>query len=162
MFVTSLTIDSLFYFGQSWELWKMKPFECCICVASRYSFIKDANEWVWRVKRVVEDVNRGCMGRCFWWPRDLSFTDLESRNSGGSLESHGFMLQFCCLWLADQTCWSLQYTVFDQLKQHLLKQKTAKAENTSSPVVLSAFMAFLLGAVSKSVATVITYPAIRY
>ncbi|CAA7015828.1 unnamed protein product [Microthlaspi erraticum] len=56
---------------------------------------------------------------------------------------------------------AIQYTVFDQLKQHLLKQKTAKAENSSSPVVLSAFMAFVLGAVSKSVATVITYPAIR-
>ncbi|XP_010485964.1 PREDICTED: peroxisomal adenine nucleotide carrier 1-like [Camelina sativa] len=58
---------------------------------------------------------------------------------------------------------AIQYTVFDQLKQHLLKQKNAKAENgsTSSPVVLSAFMAFVLGAVSKSVATVLTYPAIR-
>ncbi|CAH8361624.1 unnamed protein product [Eruca vesicaria subsp. sativa] len=57
---------------------------------------------------------------------------------------------------------AIQYTVFDQLKQRLLKQNTAKAENgSSSPVVLSAFMAFLLGAVSKSVATVITYPAIR-
>jgi prenyltransferase beta subunit len=56
---------------------------------------------------------------------------------------------------------AIQYTVFDQLKQHLLKQKNAKAENGSSPVVLSAFMAFVLGAVSKSVATVLTYPAIR-
>lgn len=57
---------------------------------------------------------------------------------------------------------AIQYTVFDQLKQRLLKQKTAKAESgSSSPVVLSAFMAFLLGAVSKSIATVITYPAIR-
>ncbi|KFK37933.1 hypothetical protein AALP_AA3G049000 [Arabis alpina] len=56
---------------------------------------------------------------------------------------------------------AIQYTVFDQLKQHLLKQKTEKAENGSSPVVLSAFMAFVLGAVSKSVATVLTYPAIR-
>ncbi|XP_010464049.1 PREDICTED: peroxisomal adenine nucleotide carrier 1 [Camelina sativa] len=58
---------------------------------------------------------------------------------------------------------AIQYTVFDQLKQHLLKQKNANAENgsTSSPVVLSAFMAFVLGAVSKSAATVLTYPAIR-
>ncbi|KAG2316149.1 hypothetical protein Bca52824_019271 [Brassica carinata] len=64
---------------------------------------------------------------------EISFIDFESRNS-----------------------------VFDQLKQRLLEQKTAKAENgSSSPVVLSAFMAFLLGAASKSVATVITYPAIR-
>ncbi|XP_013625240.1 PREDICTED: peroxisomal adenine nucleotide carrier 1 [Brassica oleracea var. oleracea] len=57
---------------------------------------------------------------------------------------------------------AIQYTVFDQLKQRLLEQKTAKAKNgSSSPVVLSAFMAFFLGAASKSVATVITYPAIR-
>ncbi|EOA31053.1 hypothetical protein CARUB_v10014204mg [Capsella rubella] len=56
---------------------------------------------------------------------------------------------------------AIQYTVFDQLKQHLLKQKNAQTENSSSPVVLSAFMAFVLGAVSKSVATVLTYPAIR-
>ena len=52
------------------------------CVASRYSFIKDANEWVWRIKRVVEDLNRWCMGRRVWWTRDLSFIDFESRNSG--------------------------------------------------------------------------------
>ncbi|KAL0738707.1 hypothetical protein Bca4012_014917 [Brassica carinata] len=56
---------------------------------------------------------------------------------------------------------AIQYTVFDQLKQNLLEKRMAKANKDSSPVVLSAFMAFLLGALSKSAATVITYPAIR-
>ncbi|XP_010546685.1 PREDICTED: peroxisomal adenine nucleotide carrier 1-like [Tarenaya hassleriana] len=56
---------------------------------------------------------------------------------------------------------AIQYTVFDQLKQRSLQQAKAKAKTGSSPEVLSAFMAFLLGAVSKSIATVITYPAIR-
>ncbi|KAL4376553.1 hypothetical protein GQ457_02G036030 [Hibiscus cannabinus] len=56
---------------------------------------------------------------------------------------------------------SIQFTVFDQLKQRLLAQKLKEADHGSSPVVLSAFTAFLLGAVSKSIATVLTYPAIR-
>ncbi|TYJ02090.1 hypothetical protein E1A91_A13G203300v1 [Gossypium mustelinum] len=56
---------------------------------------------------------------------------------------------------------AIQYTVFDQLKQRLLKQKLKKADHDSSPVVLSAFTAFLLGAISKSIATFLTYPAIR-
>ncbi|GKV08977.1 hypothetical protein SLEP1_g20544 [Rubroshorea leprosula] len=56
---------------------------------------------------------------------------------------------------------AIQYTVFDQLKQRLLKQKQNKADNDASTVVLSAFAAFVLGAISKSVATVLTYPAIR-
>ncbi|KAK8492712.1 hypothetical protein V6N13_034819 [Hibiscus sabdariffa] len=56
---------------------------------------------------------------------------------------------------------AIQYTVFDQLKQRLLEQKSKKADHGSSPVVLSAFTAFLLGAISKSIATIITYPAIR-
>ncbi|XWS64553.1 hypothetical protein CRYUN_Cryun05aG0014000 [Craigia yunnanensis] len=55
---------------------------------------------------------------------------------------------------------AIQYTVFDQLKQRLLKQKL-KADHGSSSVVLSAFTAFLLGAISKSIATILTYPAIR-
>ncbi|KAK2972485.1 hypothetical protein RJ640_017657, partial [Escallonia rubra] len=54
-----------------------------------------------------------------------------------------------------------KYTVFDQLKQRLLKRKQNKAEKGSSPEALSAFSAFVLGAVSKSIATVLTYPAIR-
>ncbi|XP_021281740.1 peroxisomal adenine nucleotide carrier 1 [Herrania umbratica] len=56
---------------------------------------------------------------------------------------------------------AIQYTVFDQLKQRLLKQKLKEAGKGSSPVFLSAFTAFLLGAASKSVATFLTYPAIR-
>jgi len=48
--------------------------------------------------------------------------------------------------------------VFDQLKQRALKNKQNKDDKAS----LSAFMAFVLGAISKSVATCLTYPAIRY
>ncbi|WZZ12184.1 hypothetical protein YC2023_105273 [Brassica napus] len=56
---------------------------------------------------------------------------------------------------------AIQYTVFDQLKQNLVEKRKAKAKKDSSPVVISSFMAFLLGAISKSAATVITYPLIR-
>ncbi|XP_058192663.1 peroxisomal adenine nucleotide carrier 1-like [Rhododendron vialii] len=57
---------------------------------------------------------------------------------------------------------SIQYTVFDQLKQRLLKGKRSKKNDTElSSESLSAFSAFLLGAVSKCVATCLTYPAIR-
>lgn len=59
----------------------------------------------------------------------------------------------------------LQYTVFDQLKQKLIqrqRRKNAEAGGGSSPVALSAFSAFLLGAISKSVATILTYPLIRW
>ncbi|KAB1202213.1 Peroxisomal adenine nucleotide carrier 1 [Morella rubra] len=56
---------------------------------------------------------------------------------------------------------AIQYTVFDQLKQRLLTEKQIKAGHGSSPVALSAFSAFLLGAISKSIATFLTYPAIR-
>jgi len=52
--------------------------------------------------------------------------------------------------------------VFDQLKQRALKNKQSKADKGTSPESLSAFMAFLLGAISKSIATCLTYPAIRY
>ncbi|KAM0992096.1 hypothetical protein ACFX13_010563 [Malus domestica] len=55
---------------------------------------------------------------------------------------------------------AIQYTVFDQLKLRLLKGKD-KSGKGSSPEALSAFTAFVLGAVSKTVATVLTYPAIR-
>ncbi|XP_068660488.1 peroxisomal adenine nucleotide carrier 1-like isoform X2 [Aristolochia californica] len=55
---------------------------------------------------------------------------------------------------------SIQYTLFDQLKQRLLNgNQTLTSE--SAPRSLSAFYAFLLGAVSKSIATCLTYPAIR-
>ncbi|XP_050240471.1 peroxisomal adenine nucleotide carrier 1-like [Quercus robur] len=57
---------------------------------------------------------------------------------------------------------SIQYTVFDQLKERLLKGKLSKKAPTElSPKALSAFNAFVLGAVSKCVATCLTYPAIR-
>lgn len=57
---------------------------------------------------------------------------------------------------------SIQYTVFDQLKSRLMKEKTKnKSGAESSPEALSAFSAFVLGAVSKCIATCITYPAIR-
>ncbi|XP_022138767.1 peroxisomal adenine nucleotide carrier 1-like [Momordica charantia] len=57
---------------------------------------------------------------------------------------------------------SIQYTVFDQLKQRLLRtQLKHESGIESSPEALSAFSAFLLGALSKCVATVLTYPAIR-
>ncbi|KAL6142638.1 hypothetical protein ACLB2K_060915 [Fragaria x ananassa] len=53
---------------------------------------------------------------------------------------------------------AIQYSVFDQLKQRVLKGKQDKPTKGSSPEALSAFV---LGAVSKTVATVLTYPAIR-
>ncbi|KAK3027224.1 hypothetical protein RJ639_041642 [Escallonia herrerae] len=56
---------------------------------------------------------------------------------------------------------SIQYTVFDQLKLRLLKGQSSKGGSKLSPQALSAFSAFLLGAVSKCVATCLTYPAIR-
>ncbi|XP_065863388.1 peroxisomal adenine nucleotide carrier 1-like [Euphorbia lathyris] len=59
---------------------------------------------------------------------------------------------------------SIQYTVFDQLKHRLLKQQqqlSRASDKDSSPEALSAFTAFVLGAVSKCIATCVTYPAIR-
>ncbi|KAK9083952.1 hypothetical protein Scep_030423 [Stephania cephalantha] len=57
---------------------------------------------------------------------------------------------------------AIQYTAFDQLKLRLLKEKQREREGSSpSPESLSAFSAFVLGAVAKSIATCLTYPAIR-
>ncbi|OIW12830.1 hypothetical protein TanjilG_24763 [Lupinus angustifolius] len=57
---------------------------------------------------------------------------------------------------------SIQYTAFDQLKHRLLKDKiSSKSGTKSSPEALSAFSAFMLGAISKCAATCLTYPAIR-
>ncbi|KAL2922534.1 Peroxisomal adenine nucleotide carrier 2 [Bienertia sinuspersici] len=53
---------------------------------------------------------------------------------------------------------SIQYTIFDQLKNKLLN---TKKNSDSSPQALSASTAFLLGALSKTIATCLTYPAIR-
>ncbi|XAR54638.1 hypothetical protein NMG60_11029867 [Bertholletia excelsa] len=55
---------------------------------------------------------------------------------------------------------SIQYTVFDQLKQRVLQQQLHN-KTASSKAALSAFSAFVLGAVSKCAATCLTYPAIR-
>ncbi|PKI74071.1 hypothetical protein CRG98_005549 [Punica granatum] len=56
---------------------------------------------------------------------------------------------------------AIQYTVFDQLKLRLLKRNQNEGDKGSSPVALSAFSAFMLGAISKTIATILTYPAIR-
>ncbi|KAK9725468.1 hypothetical protein RND81_05G145500 [Saponaria officinalis] len=57
---------------------------------------------------------------------------------------------------------SIQYTVFDQLKNKLLIRRLAKnSDSDSSPVALSASTAFFMGALSKTIATCLTYPAIR-
>ncbi|BAT94030.1 hypothetical protein LR48_Vigan02g229100 [Vigna angularis] len=57
---------------------------------------------------------------------------------------------------------SIQYTAYDQLKQRILKGNISNRTGTkSSPEALSAFSAFVLGAVSKCAATCLTYPAIR-
>ncbi|KAJ9682026.1 hypothetical protein PVL29_018086 [Vitis rotundifolia] len=57
---------------------------------------------------------------------------------------------------------AIQYTVFDQLKQRHLKRNQNITEKGSSPEALSALSAFMLGAISKSIATFLTYPAIRF
>ncbi|KAL2244069.1 peroxisomal adenine nucleotide carrier 1-like [Sesamum indicum] len=57
---------------------------------------------------------------------------------------------------------SIQYTAFDQLKQRMLKKKNREnSGDVTAPEALSAFSAFVLGAVSKCIATCVTYPAIR-
>ncbi|RLM97891.1 hypothetical protein C2845_PM06G22730 [Panicum miliaceum] len=59
---------------------------------------------------------------------------------------------------------SIQYTAFDQLKQRIIQRQRRKnggSAEDNSRVALSAFSAFLLGAISKSIATVLTYPLIR-
>ncbi|XP_059652449.1 peroxisomal adenine nucleotide carrier 1 [Cornus florida] len=56
---------------------------------------------------------------------------------------------------------AIQYTVFDQLKQRLLKRKQNITTKDSPQESLSAFSAFIVGAISKSIATILTYPAIR-
>lgn len=61
---------------------------------------------------------------------------------------------------------AVQYTVFEQLKNRLVRTQRAQAAamgnpESASPVVLSALVAFLLGALSKTIATIVTYPAIR-
>ncbi|GAU51895.1 hypothetical protein TSUD_416800 [Trifolium subterraneum] len=52
------------------------------------------------------------------------------------------------------------YTAFDQLKKRVLTNNQNISEKGVSPTSLYASMAFLLGAISKSIATCLTYPAI--
>ncbi|KAI5072183.1 hypothetical protein GOP47_0012289 [Adiantum capillus-veneris] len=62
---------------------------------------------------------------------------------------------------------AIQYTVYEQLKGRILRSNNSqtsrvnRSSSDTSPLVLSALSAFLLGALSKTIATVITYPAIR-
>lgn len=63
---------------------------------------------------------------------------------------------------------AIQYTVFEQLKEFLLRPEapikagaTHAVRRKSSPKVLTAFQAFIVGALAKTVATILTYPAIR-
>jgi adenine nucleotide transporter 17 len=61
---------------------------------------------------------------------------------------------------------AIQYTVFEQLKEFLLRPEVVvEAVGTDrsriKPNVLTAFQAFVVGALAKTVATVLTYPAIR-
>eukprot|EP00850_Spirogloea_muscicola_P009878 SM000056S17996 [mRNA] locus=s56:562649:564485:- [translate_table: standard] len=74
----------------------------------------------------------------------------------------------CCTTIATQ------YTIFEQLKNRILRRVLLRREARaatlvdgpsaallSQPILLTAFSAFVLGALSKTVATIITYPAIR-
>jgi len=64
---------------------------------------------------------------------------------------------------SDKDFFPRQYTAYDQLKERILKSKISNRTGTkSSPEALSAFSAFMLGAVSKCAATCLTYPAIRW
>jgi len=60
----------------------------------------------------------------------------------------------------------LQYTVFEQLKEFLLRpeevlETMGTDKSRIKPKLLTAFQAFFVGALAKTVATVLTYPAIR-
>jgi adenine nucleotide transporter 17 len=58
---------------------------------------------------------------------------------------------------------AIQYTVFEQLKEWLLEPEVTvnTTQSRMKPALLSAFQAFFVGALAKTVATVLTYPAIR-
>lgn len=77
--------------------------------------------------------------------------------------SHVQILMFTIQRSWEISLWHLQYTVFEQTKRRLLRSSgRSKQPGEEAPVVLSAFRAFALGAFSKTCATVLTYPAIRY
>lgn len=54
---------------------------------------------------------------------------------------------------------AIQYTVFDQLKALILQRVAAR--HPGKRVALTTAQAFLLGAVAKAIATVVTFPYIR-
>lgn len=67
------------------------------------------------------------------------------------------------LFLCTQSPFVLWKEKFDKPKQRVLKNKISKArDNATSPEALSAFSATVLGAVSKCITTLLTFPAIRY
>ncbi|KAF2316886.1 hypothetical protein GH714_042227 [Hevea brasiliensis] len=100
----------------------------------RYGLLKDADKCLWQSKGLWQTLTEGTWSDAF---DGLGISLLLTSNP------------------------SIQYTVFDQLKQRLLKGKEDAADKGSSVEALSAFAAFVLGAISKSAATFITYPAIR-
>lgn len=78
--------------------------------------------------------------------------------------AHAVLLSSASLPLS--SCFAVQYTVFEQLKTRLLERERSKhmlsgRSSSPPPEALTAFTAFLLGAISKCVATVLTYPLIR-
>uniref|UniRef100_A0A7S2A4V5 Uncharacterized protein n=1 Tax=Ditylum brightwellii TaxID=49249 RepID=A0A7S2A4V5_9STRA len=56
---------------------------------------------------------------------------------------------------------SIHHTVFDALKASLLLHKQSPRQNNSKPPALSMWEAFVIGLISKFVATIVTYPLIR-
>ncbi|CAI5507827.1 unnamed protein product [Closterium sp. Naga37s-1] len=59
---------------------------------------------------------------------------------------------------------AIQYTMFEQIKTRWLRRNAtlaATADTCGPPPVLSAAAAFIIGALSKTIATIATYPAIR-
>lgn len=56
-----------------------------------------------------------------------------------------------------------QYIVFEQAKRHVLRTTRVPEQVAGgTPILLFVLQAFLLGAFSKAIATILTYPAIRY
>ncbi|KAI5587339.1 hypothetical protein BDE02_05G025900 [Populus trichocarpa] len=100
--------------------------------APGYSLLKDADKCLWQIEGLWETLTEGSWSDAF---DGLGISLLLTSNP------------------------AIQYTVFDQLKQKLLMRNKNGAEKTA--VTLSAFSAFVLGALSKSIATFLTYPAIR-
>eukprot|EP00850_Spirogloea_muscicola_P014698 SM000107S14064 [mRNA] locus=s107:195411:197237:- [translate_table: standard] len=97
-------------------------------------------------------------------------TTVKERSLRQAYDGLGASLFLCC----NPAIQALQYTVFEQLKNRILRRVRLRREARaatlvdgpsaallSEPILLTAFSAFVLGALSKTVATIITYPAIR-